>query len=211
MAPRRARSRAPSVRTVSIPTGKPIDVSAVASFFRLFDTQTRGRIGSPKVSGSTNRRNASRSPGSSSPSACRPPPLRRMRPIGNGAASKSSSPRLIVERASPVISETTASLPRPAARTSAAANNRRPRSSNSLPNTSHRTRIAAKSIIQATYTTNSSEGIPLPSPAIRLFSEVSLARANLSGRAPPVFVTRSSGQRKSLNHGNSWSWRGHFA
>jgi hypothetical protein len=47
--------------------------------------------------------------------------------------------RLIVERASPVISETTASPPRPAARTSAAANNRRPRSSSLLPNTSHRT------------------------------------------------------------------------
>ncbi len=38
--------------------------------------------------------------------ADRPPPSRRMRPAGNGAPSKSSSPRLIVERASPVILET---------------------------------------------------------------------------------------------------------
>jgi hypothetical protein len=145
-----------SARIVSIPTGKPIDVSSVASFSRLFDTQTRGRIGSPRVSGSTNRRNASRSAGSLSPRACRPPPLRRMRPVGKGAASKSSSPRLIVERASPVTLETSASPPRPAARTSAAANIRRPRSSSFLPNVSHRTRIAAESIIHTIYTTEPS-------------------------------------------------------
>jgi hypothetical protein len=58
-----------------------------------------------------------------SQSARRPPPARRMRLFGSGSASRSSSPRLIVERASPVSFETAARPPRPAVRTSAAANN----------------------------------------------------------------------------------------
>ena len=54
------------------------------------------------------------------------------------AASRSSSPRLMVERASPVIRETTASPPRPAVLTSPAANIRRPRSSSFEPTMSQR-------------------------------------------------------------------------
>jgi hypothetical protein len=41
-------------------------------FLRLFDTQIKGRIGSPSVAGSTRR--AGRSPGSVSHSGWRPPP-----------------------------------------------------------------------------------------------------------------------------------------
>jgi hypothetical protein len=59
-------------------------------------------------------------------------------------ACGASSPRLMVERASPVILETIARAPRPAVRTSIAANNRRPRSSSFAPPTaSQRCRIAS--------------------------------------------------------------------
>ena len=39
-----------------------------------------------------------------SPSACLPPPLRRTRPIGKGAASKSSSPRFDRRARQPALS-----------------------------------------------------------------------------------------------------------
>jgi hypothetical protein len=44
-----------SWRTVSAQIGCPISVSAAASFSMLFDTQIKGRIGSPSVTGSTRR------------------------------------------------------------------------------------------------------------------------------------------------------------
>src|SRR6516162_7302748 len=94
-----------SLRTVSGPIGCPISVSSAASFSRLFETQIKGRIGSPSVAGSTRRLSAGIRPGSLSQSARRPPPARRTRPFGSGSASRSSSPRLIVERASPVLIE----------------------------------------------------------------------------------------------------------
>lgn len=56
-----------------------------------------------------------------------------MPPSGNGPSPRSSSPRLIVDRAMPVILETIAKAPYPAASTSAAANSRRPRSSSLQP------------------------------------------------------------------------------
>lgn len=74
----------------------------------LFDTHSSGRSGSPSVTGSTSRCSAPTSPASLSLTALRPPPARRTCPRGNGAASRSSSPRLIVERARPVIRETNA-------------------------------------------------------------------------------------------------------
>jgi hypothetical protein len=136
-----------SVRTVSALIGCPISVSVAASFSMLFDTQIKGRMGSPSVAGSTRRLSAGMSPGSFSQSARRPPPARRTRPFGSGRPSRSVSPRLIAERASPVIFETIARPPRPALRTSAAANKRRPRSSSPEPIVSHRSRIAASSIM----------------------------------------------------------------
>jgi len=149
-----------SVRTVSALIGCPISVRVAASFSMLFDTQIKGRMGSPNVAGSTRRLSAGTSPGSFSQTPRRPPPARRTRPFGSGGASRSFLPRLIVERASPVISETVARPPRPAVRTSAAANKRRPRSSSREPTVSHRRRIAASSIIPPTYPRSPKTGIP---------------------------------------------------
>src|SRR5262245_31991049 len=136
-----------SLRTVSALIGCPIAVSVSASLSMLFDTQISRRIGSPRVAGSTRRFSAGTSPGSVVLTALRPAPDRRTFPLANGAASRSSSPRLIVERARPVICETTARPPQPAALTSPAANNRRPRSSSFEPTVSQRVRIASSSIM----------------------------------------------------------------
>src|SRR5271157_5934767 len=104
-------------------------------------------MGHPSVAGSTMRRRSSISVGSRLDKARRPPPLRRTRPFGSGAASRSFRPRPMVERARPVISETASSPPHPAARTSPAANTRRPRSSSFEPTASQRLRIAWQSIM----------------------------------------------------------------
>src|ERR1700738_3566195 len=109
-----------SLRTVSALIGCPISVRAAASFSMLFDTQIKGRMGSPSVAGSTSRWSAGSSPGSFSQTARRPPPARRTCPLGNGSAPRSALPRLIVERASPVIFDTRARPPHPAVRTTCA-------------------------------------------------------------------------------------------
>src|SRR5262249_27660067 len=127
--------------------GCPIAVSASASLSMLFDTQISGRMGSPSVAGSTRRFSAGASPGSVALTALQPAPDRRTLPLANGAASRSSSPRLMVERARPVIRETTARLPQPAALTSPAANNRRPRSSSFEPTVSQGVRMASSAIM----------------------------------------------------------------
>ena len=77
----------------------------------LFDTQIKGRMGSPRMAGSTRRLSSGHKPRIVSATARRPPPERRTWPFGSGSASRSSSPRLIVERASPVIRATTESRP----------------------------------------------------------------------------------------------------
>ena len=131
---------------------------------RLPRRQGRNRAAkwSPNVAGSTKRLSAGTSPGSFSQTARRPPPARRTCPFGSGAASRSSSPRLIVERASPVIFDTAARPPQPALRTSPAANNRRPRSSSFEPTVSHRCRIAFSSIIRPTYACSPAPESPTP-------------------------------------------------
>src|SRR5262245_48285467 len=99
-------------------------------------------------------------PASRSLTALRPPPARRAcRPSGSGPASISSSPRLIVERASPVICDTTARPPQPAVRTSAAANRRRPRSSRWRPTVPQRYLMASSSIMRPTYACSRQSGI----------------------------------------------------
>ena len=157
---RENRSFANSAPTVSALIGCPISVSAAASFAMLFDTHIKGRMGSPNGAGSTSRLSAGTSPGSASDTDRRPPPARRTRPFASGSPSRSSSPRLIVERASPVIFETSARPPRPALRASTAANNRRPRSSSRAPTVSHRSRIAASSIMRSNYAPSPHPGIP---------------------------------------------------
>ncbi len=104
-------------------------------------------MGSPSVAGSMTLRRSSISVASRLDRCGRPPPLRRSRPFGSGAASRSFSPRPMVERASPVIAETASRPPHPAARTSPAANTRRPRSSSFEPTDSHLCRIACVSIM----------------------------------------------------------------
>jgi hypothetical protein len=91
----------------------------------------------------------------------RPPPLRRTRPFGRGAASRSFSPRPMVERASPVISETASRPPHPVARTSPAANTRRPRSSSFEPTDPHLCRIACVSIMPARILSQRHPGNPI--------------------------------------------------
>src|ERR1700730_8247160 len=149
-----------SLRTVSALIGCPISVRAAASFSMLFDTQIKGRMGSPSVAGSTSRWSAGSSPGSFSQTARRPPPARRTCPFGNGSAPRSALPRLIVERASPVIFDTRARPPHPAVRTSTAANNRCPRSSSFEPTASQRCRMASSSIMRPIYACSSRTGIP---------------------------------------------------
>src|SRR5215813_10378043 len=63
-----------SARTVSALIGWPIAVSAAASLSMLFDTQVRGRMGSPRVTGSSKRLRAGKRPGSLAATRLRPPP-----------------------------------------------------------------------------------------------------------------------------------------
>src|SRR5262249_9158065 len=173
-----------SARTVSALIGWPIAVSAAASLSMLFDTQVRGRMGSPRVTGSTKRLRAGKRPGSLAATRLRPPPLRRTFPSGSGSQSRSSSPRLIVERASPVILATVLSPPRPAVRTSAAANMRFARSPSFEPIASHRRRMPSSSLLPPRYDCSAKSGIPNPRvtrshdrpAAIQLLFGVSLER-----------------------------------
>src|SRR5258706_15273085 len=125
----------------------PMSASADASLSWLFETRTSGRIGSPNVAGSTRRLRSSSNVASRSSFRRGPPPSRRTRPRAGGGASRSFRPRSMVLRANPVMIETAARPPRPAARASLAANNRRPRSSRFEPSASQRRRIASLSIM----------------------------------------------------------------
>jgi len=130
-------------------------------------------MGSPRAAGSTSRSSSGMRPGSTSATARRPPPARRTLSFAGGSASRSSSPRLIVERARPVIRDTMARPPHPAVRTSAAANNRRPRSSSlrviltHRPTVSQRYRIAPSSIMQPAYARAPKSGIPASRNKVR--------------------------------------------
>ena len=127
----------------------------------FLETHIRGRTGSPRVAGSTSRSSSGMRPGSTSATARRPPPARRTLSSAGGFASRSSSLRLIVERARPVIRDAMARPPHPAVRTSATANNRRPRSSSLRPTVSQRHRMAPSSIVQPAYARAPKSGIPL--------------------------------------------------
>jgi len=193
------------LRTVSALIGCPISVRAAASFSMLFDTQIKGRMGSPSVAGSTRRSSAPTSPGSSSRSARRPPPTRRTCPFGSGSASRSSSPRLIVERASPVIFETIARPPQPAVRASAAANNRRPRSSSFEPTASHRCQMDSPSIMRSTYTHAQRAGIPNTRVTTPHDHEL---RFSYCSECPKEGVTRGAGAADRYIGCASWHTHG---
>src|SRR5262249_33786214 len=90
---------------------------------------------------------AASSPGCVLSASLRPPPLRRMRPLGSFLPPRNSiRPRPMVLRAIPVASATAAMPPRPAACASLAATRRRSRSSRNGATASKRALIAAASI-----------------------------------------------------------------
>src|SRR5260370_19917418 len=84
--------------------------------------------------------------GSASSSSWRPAAARRARPFGAAPTGSSSRPRPMVLRAIPVIRDTAAIPPQPAANASLDANARRCRSSRYGPSVSNRRRIAASLI-----------------------------------------------------------------
>ena len=108
----------------------PLPFSSAHSFRRLSDVHNRRRIGSPRVTGSSNDLRSERRAGSSVILDLRPPPRRRTRSFPTESrSSRSSSPRYIVRRARPVASATALTPPCPIIRASDAAQRRRLRSS----------------------------------------------------------------------------------
>ncbi len=133
--------------------------SAAASFAWLFETHSSGRIGSPIVAGSSTRRRSSSNAGSATVSAGRPLPGRRTTPDSAPGSSRSFRPRPIVLRATPVARAAALIPPCPAARASAAANNRRPRSSKLRRTATYRPPIADASTIARAYAVANHNGI----------------------------------------------------
>src|ERR1700674_1031637 len=116
-----ASSSTSSRPTVFGLTSWPQALSSHASFSRLLETHVSGRIGSPIVAGSTRRVRSPSSVLSVAVTVGRPPPARRTRPGSSAGPSRSFRPRMIRDRASPVIAATPATPPHPAARASLAA------------------------------------------------------------------------------------------
>jgi len=104
----------------------PFLFKSARNFRRLSDVHNRRRIGSPRVTGSSNDLRSESSVGSSVIFDLRPPPRRRTRSFPTEArSSRSSSPRYIVRRARPVASATALTPPCPIIRASDAAQRRR--------------------------------------------------------------------------------------
>src|SRR5271168_972551 len=122
--------------------------SAVASLSWLLETHRNARIGSPIVAGSSNRSKSASSVGSFVANRGLPLPLRRTFRPSEPGSRKSFRPRPIVLRASFVTREAAAIPPYPAAFASAAAPNRRPRSSSEERPASYRMRRGDSSIIE---------------------------------------------------------------
>ena len=100
----------------------PLSLQLRAYFRRLSDVHNRRRIGSPRVTGSSNDLRSESRVGSSVILDLRPPPCRRIRSLPTEARSpRSSSPRYIVRRARPVASATALTPPCPIIRASEAA------------------------------------------------------------------------------------------
>ena len=149
----------------------PSSCKPPAKLRKLLAVHSKGLSGSPRVAGSTKARKSSSKLGSVSVSGLRPAPGRRTRPTGGPSVAPQSSakPRPIVLRAIPVIWATAWMPPKPAARASAAANRRRPRSSSTGFNASNRSRIANSSIITKRYSRSSHTGNPPPRSSIQKF------------------------------------------
>src|ERR1700733_12777127 len=105
---------------------KPRLASAAERWRWLRLTQRNAASGSPRIDGSASSFKASKIPGCVSIAGFCPPPLRRTRSLHRPAPDRrSAKPRPMVLRAIPVVRETAAIPPRPAARASLAANRRR--------------------------------------------------------------------------------------
>src|ERR1700730_13404326 len=104
----------------------PPPFNSAHSFRRLSDVHNCRRIGSPRVAGSSSDLRSERRVGSSLILDLRPPPCRRIRSFPTEARSwRSSSPRYMVRRASPVASATALTPPWPILRASDATQRRR--------------------------------------------------------------------------------------
>src|SRR5580700_2749923 len=108
-------------------TGDEARLASAAERWRwLRLTHRNAASGSPRIDGSTSSFKASKIPGCVSIAGFCPPPLRRTRsPHRTAPDRRSARPRPMVLRAIPVVCETAAIPPRPAARASLAANRRR--------------------------------------------------------------------------------------
>src|SRR5271168_2205331 len=138
----------------------PISCSAVASFSWLFETHRSGRIGSPIVAVSSNCRRSSSNVGSLVVIAGRPAPFRRTLPANEPGSLRSLMPRPMVLRATLVARDVAATPPCPAVRASAAACNRRPRSSSDRRTAWYRVRMGFSSIMNPQYAALRALGIP---------------------------------------------------
>src|ERR1700693_3950432 len=124
----------------------PRSRKARAIWRRLLIVQRSGCSGSPRCVGATIRSRSSIRRGSASSSGLRPAPARRTRPFCAAPPASSSSPRPMVLRAIPVMRDTAAIPPQPAANASLVAKTRRCRSSRYGPSVSNRRRIAVSLI-----------------------------------------------------------------
>ena len=144
--PRRFNSRPTSFW----PAVKPRSASDADRWRWLLLTHSKAASGSPRMDDCTNSFRAAKIPGWVSVAGLPPPPRRRTRVLNITAPERRSArPRSIVLRAIPVACDTATTPPRPAARASLAANNRRPLSSSAGASASKRALMAAMSITQS--------------------------------------------------------------
>src|SRR6266705_3181584 len=119
--------------------------SSSASFRTLLLVQRQDDSGSPRVAGSTSFSRSGTKVGSFCRALLRPPPGRRMRPVGCVLdCSNSRNPCRITWRDMPVVLDTTEIPPVPHALLSAATNNRRDFSSNTGSKQANRSRTPAR-------------------------------------------------------------------
>ena len=107
-----ARAPCRSSPTTEAETLCPFSANALTSFRRLSDVHNKDCMGSPRVEGSTSAFRSLSGLGSSMTLRLRPPPGLRMRPAGADTPARMSAiPRLIVERAKPLIRDSALTPP----------------------------------------------------------------------------------------------------
>ena len=130
--------------------GPQVSANVADKWRWLLLTHIKAASGSPRMDDCTNSFKAARIPGCVSIAGLPPPPCRRTRMLDITAPERRSArPRSIVLRARPVARDTATTPPRPAARASLAANNRRPFSSSDSARASNRALMAEISITRS--------------------------------------------------------------